>query len=133
MYKRQSYSYSKSQTKLLKIFEKHLDKIFKDHFKQSYTLTDIWYQVYAKHSRSFHGFHDHKNEKTHVSAIFYIKLRNKELLTQFLYDGSVITPDAQEGDIIFFDSSIFHASPPNYTDDDKIILSFNFDLKNHES
>ena len=122
-----------SQMKLGEIFKEDLAKIFRDHFGKSYTLTGIWYQVYAKHTGSFHGFHHHLNEESTTSAIFYVKLHSKELLTQFQYDGNVVTPDAQEGDIILFDSGILHASPPNNTDDDKIIVSFNFMLKNDHS
>ena len=132
----------KRRKKLNKFFNKHFGKIFKDHFGQpveisplsadSFTLVDTWYQVYAKNSGGFHCFHNHANEESHTSAIFYVKLHDKELLTQFRIGDSVVTPDAEEGDIIIFDSNIYHASPPNYTDHDKIIVSFNFNLKNNE-
>ncbi len=121
--------YQKRHKKLNKIFNKHFHKIFRDHFRQSIVLVDMWYQVYAKHSGGFHNFHDHAFERCPVSAIFYVKLHGKELLTQFKIGDSIVTPDAQEGDIIIFDSKIFHASPPNYTDHDKIVVSFNLNFK----
>ena len=125
-------THKKRQKRLNKIFNKHFGKIFRDYFEQPATLIDMWYQVYNKHSGSFHDYHDHAGKGSHVSAIFYVKLHSKDLLTHFRIGNSIITPDAQEGDIIFFDSKIFHASPPNDTDHDKIIVSFNFNLKNHE-
>jgi len=126
-------AYKRRQKKLNKFFNKHFGKIFRDHFGQPVTLIDTWYQVYNKHSGGFHCFHDHADEGSQISAIFYVKLHSKDLLTQFRIGDSVVTPDAEEGDIIIFDSNIFHASPPNYTDHDKIIISFNFILKNHEN
>ena len=125
-------AYKRRQKKLNKFFNKHFGKIFRDHFGQPVTLIDTWYQVYNKHSGGFHCFHDHADEGSQISAIFYVKLHSKDLLTQFRIGDSVVTPDAEEGDIIIFDSNIFHASPPNYTDHDKIIVSFNFNLKNNE-
>ena len=125
-------AYKRRQKKLNKFFNKHFGKIFRDHFGQPVTLIDTWYQVYNKHSGGFHCFHDHADEGSQISAIFYVKLHSKDLLTQFRIGDSVVTPDAEEGDIIIFDSNIFHASPPNYTDHDKIIISFNFNLKNNE-
>ena len=122
-------AYKRRQKKLNKFFNKHFGKIFRDHFGQPVTLIDTWYQVYNKHSGGFHCFHDHADEGSQISAIFYVKLHSKDLLTQFRIGDSVVTPDAEEGDIIIFDSNIFHASPPNYTDHDKIIISFNFILK----
>ena len=125
-------AYKRRQKKLNKFFNKHFGKIFRDHFGQPVTLIDTWYQVYNKHSGGFHCFHDHADEGSQISAIFYVKLHSKDLLTQFRIGDSVVTPDAEEGDIIIFDSNIYHASPPNYTDHDKIIVSFNFNLKNNE-
>jgi len=119
-------AYKKRRKKLNKIFNKHFGKIFRDHFGQPVTLIDTWYQVYNKHSGGFHSFHDHADEGSQISAIFYVKLHSKDLLTQFRIGDSVVTPDAEEGDIIIFDSNIYHASPPNDTDHDKIIISFNF-------
>ena len=124
--------YEERQRRNNKIFSKYFGKIFRDYFEQPVTLIDTWYQVYNKHSGGFHSFHDHADEGSQVSAIFYVKLHDKELLTQFRIGDSVVTPDAEEGDIIIFDSNIYHASPPNYTDHDKIIVSFNFNLKNNE-
>ena len=124
--------YEERQRRNNKIFSKYFGKIFRDYFEQPVTLIDTWYQVYNKHSGGFHSFHDHADEGSQISAIFYVKLHDKELLTQFRIGDSVVTPDAEEGDIIIFDSNIYHASPPNYTDHDKIIVSFNFNLKNNE-
>ena len=124
--------YEERQRRNNKIFSKYFGKIFRDYFEQPVTLIDTWYQVYAKNSGGFHCFHNHANEESHASAIFYVKLHDKELLTQFRIGDSVVTPDAEEGDIIIFDSRIYHASPPNDTDHDKIIVSFNFNLKNNE-
>ena len=124
-----TWTITDSKIKLGEIFKKDLAKIFRNYFEKSYILTDIWHQVYTKHTGSFHGFHHHFNEESNVSAIYYVKLHSKELLTQFQCDGNVVTPDAQEGDIIIFDARTLHASPPNNTDNDKIIVSFNFMLR----
>lgn len=110
-----------------------IEKLFKKCFSFPHELTAVWYQVYAKHTNSYHGFHHHCNDNCDRSGIFYIKLTDRKLLTQFKYDDMIVTPDAQEGDIILFDSSILHQSPPNDTDEDKIIVSFNFNTSNERT
>ena len=77
---------------------------------------------------SFHDFHTHKSKLCQISGIFYIKLNDDSVITEFVFGERCVTPDVSEGDIVLFDSGLEHRSPPNDSDNDKIILSFNLDL-----
>ena len=118
------------------LYEDELRKLFSEHLEEyipleSYKLTQIWYQWYEKNSNSFHGFHHHESWDSQVSAIYYLKLEDPSLRTEFLDKGSspqfgkIYVPPVEEGDMILFDAAIDHRSPHNKFDCDKIILSFN--------
>jgi hypothetical protein len=86
----------------------------------------VWYQKYDKNTKSNHEYHNHYDiNNSHLSGIYYVKLKSKKLITKFIVDDNIVTPNVSEGDLILFDSRILHMSPPNETNHDKIILSFN--------
>ena len=111
-----------------KLFNKYLHHIIKDRIDR-FTLNRIWYQLYGKNSNSFHGYHTHDAVDCQISGIYYLRLRDFERTTQFLIEGKTVVPEVGEGDIILFDSSIPHRSPPHQSKHDKIVVSFNLDTR----
>tara|TARA_B100001094_G_scaffold192836_1_gene186682 strand:+ start:3273 stop:3755 length:483 start_codon:yes stop_codon:yes gene_type:complete len=123
-----SYYTNRNDKKLGKLFEKYLEPIIYEYIRAPFKMNTIWYQVYNKKSGSFHDFHTHKSKLCQISGIFYIKLNDDSVITEFVFGERCVTPDVSEGDIVLFDSGLEHRSPPNDSDNDKIILSFNLDL-----
>ena len=89
-------------------------------------MNAIWYQYYGKNSGSYHDYHDHYSSECQLSAIYYLRLKDLKLRTDFLNTPEIMV---NEGDLILFNSKIMHRSPPNHTEYDKIILSFNLKIK----
>ena len=111
---------------LVDLFHKYLDPPLIKVIGIPYALDSIWYQVYGKNTSSFHDYHQHMD--CNISGIYYLRLRDPRLRTEFLYNNQTIIPEVEEGDLVIFDSSIYHRSPPNRSNHDKIILSFNLRL-----
>ena len=86
-------------------------------------IHESWYHITSY--GGYHDYHDHYSSNCHLCGIYYLRLRDPELKTDFLN-----TPElaVEEGDILFFDSHAPHRSPPNHTKHDKIILAFNLEL-----
>ena len=122
-----SYHKNPYDPKLVELFDKHLNGIVRNVVKYDYSMNCIWYQIYESNSGSYHDYHTHCANDCHISAVLYLKLFDKKFSTEFIMDGSPKQFDVSEGDMIFFDSRIKHRSPPNYSPEDKIILSFNLD------
>jgi hypothetical protein len=116
-------AYSK---KLVNLYNKHLDFYIKKYINNEYEMNCIWYQIYNSFSGSYHGYHDHFREDCHISGVYFLKLKDPVISTEFIINDNPKQFDVNEGDVILFDSSIPHRSPPNNTSDDKIIISFNF-------
>lgn len=93
--------------------------------KRKFDWTNVWYQIYKNNSNSCHDFHNHY-PRVSVANVFYLELKSSNLLTEFKNDdGTLSKPDAKEGDTIIFDPTKYHRSPPNNTNNRKIIISFN--------
>ena len=122
-----SYHKNPYDPKLVELFDKHLNGMVRNVVKCDYSMNYIWYQIYNSNSGSYHDYHNHFSNNCHISAVLYLKLFDKKFSTEFIIDGSPKQFDVSEGDMILFDSRIEHRSPPNYSSEDKIILSFNLD------
>ena len=97
--------------------------IYKELGYDGYTMHDIWFQQYAKHSK--HGWHTHSANFTNV---YYLQLPAGSPKTQIVspYDQcNVIEVDVSEGDILVFPSFVIHKAPPNLLDETKTIISYN--------
>jgi len=123
-----SYYAGNRDQKLNKLFEIYLEPIIYEYIRAPFEMNTIWYQIYNKKSGSFHDFHIHKSKTCQIAGIFYLKLRDNSVTTEFVCGKRCVTPDVSEGDIVLFDSGLEHRSPPNNSDDDKIIVSFNLNL-----
>ena len=119
-----SYRNQLSTNGLTKLYNKHLNKIIKSFTGDSYFMNTIWYQYYGKNSGSYHNYHNHFSPNCKLSGIYYLRLKDPKLKTEFLNMPEL---SIGEGDISLFDSQAMHRSPPNYTESEKIILSFNLD------
>ena len=121
-----SYRNKESTQELTRLYNKYLSSLINKSTKNSYFMNAIWYQYYAKHSGSYHDYHKHYSPECQLSGIYYLRLKDPELKTQFLNTPEIMI---EEGDLILFDSQLMHRSPPNYTEYDKMILSFNLKIK----
>lgn len=104
------------------------DEIYKT-IKKPFTIKEMWYQLYGADTGSKHEFHTHDSYLCDLVALYYLKLKSKKLITEFLIDGEIVKPDVNEGDLIIFSSKLQHRSPENFTPNDKIIISINVDTK----
>tara|TARA_B100000378_G_scaffold220643_1_gene184064 strand:+ start:251 stop:772 length:522 start_codon:yes stop_codon:yes gene_type:complete len=92
-------------------------------------LTDAWFQQYYR--SQFHSPHDHG--AIGYSSVTYIKFdRQVHQPTNFIApfsdpngDKIEFVPDVDEGQIIFFPSTITHYVLPTKTNKKRVILSFN--------
>lgn len=119
------------QDKLSFLYQKNLSSLVANSLNILETKLDmnrIWYHIYDKNSSSNYHYHTHDNEFCQISGIYYLKLKSKKLITNFCFDGGIKVPDVSEGDLILFDSSLPHNSPPNNTKSDKIIIAFNLQV-----
>ena len=121
-----SYHQNAYDLRLVKLYYKNLDPYVRIYVDR-YFMNCIWYQIYNSNSGSYQDYHTHNGDDCHISGIYYLKLKDNKISTQFIVDGTLTQFDVKEGDIILFNSSIMHRSPPNNTSDDKIILAFNLD------
>ena len=119
-----SYQIDSYDESLVELYSKHLDSYVGTYVKNNY-LNCIWYQIYEARSGSFHGYHTHDAIDCQVSGIYYLKLPDTSVSTEFMIDNTPRQLDVKEGDVVLFDSRIEHRSPPNHSPYDKIILSFN--------
>tara|TARA_B100000029_G_C17208562_1_gene827156 strand:- start:176 stop:721 length:546 start_codon:yes stop_codon:yes gene_type:complete len=106
-----------------KSYFKFLNRKFK---ATDFRLGKTWFNQYSKRSGSEHGFHNHEGSNQ-LTNIYYLELKDKSLRTILKHpetDKDII-PRVNEGDLLTFDSLIFHKSPPNFTDNRKTIISFN--------
>tara|TARA_R100000458_G_C8077986_1_gene113936 strand:- start:16 stop:534 length:519 start_codon:yes stop_codon:yes gene_type:complete len=119
-----SFRNGKSTQDLTNLYNKNLKDKIEKITGTGYYMNAIWYQCYGKNTGSYHDYHDHSSSNCEVSGIYYLKLKDPKLKTEFLDTPELIV---EEGDIILFDAFALHRSPPNNTNHDKIILSFNLD------
>lgn len=98
---------------------------FSKHFNyDGVNVSSLWFQHYP--TSGFHPWHVHP--RSHFTNIYYIHLPNKSAITNIKspIDGSLITIDIQEGDILTFPAFLPHESPVSL--DEKIIISFNVNI-----
>ena len=119
-----SYFSNSYDFNLVNLYYKTLHEYVKKHISK-HTMNCIWYQIYDANSGSYHDYHTHNAKDCQISGIYYLKLINKSISTEFIIGNSKKQFDVREGDILLFDASLMHRSPPNNTPEDKIILSFN--------
>tara|TARA_B100000214_G_C23970660_1_gene629954 strand:+ start:2971 stop:3504 length:534 start_codon:yes stop_codon:yes gene_type:complete len=77
-----------------------------------------WYQKYNKGKE--HGWHMHP--RCSFSNVFFVQLEEGAPVTEFIGASKV---EAGEGYLISWPSYMLHRSPPNQSDKQKIIISFN--------
>lgn len=125
-----SYHLNPYDIDLVNLYSQYLEMYVNEMILYPSKMNCIWYQIYNKNSGSYHDYHTHCAEDCQISGIYYIKLKDKKISTEFIVDQTVFQlDDVAEGDIVLFDSKISHRSPPNNTDQDKIIVSFNLDCR----
>ena len=97
---------------------------------ESCSIKEAWYEQASQND--FHEVHSHGPKG--YSSVCYIKFDKKEhTATKFLcpfenfLTGSCITAEVSvdEGDIIFFPSSLLHYTNPNKSNKERLVLSFN--------
>jgi hypothetical protein len=89
-------------------------------------LMHLWFQKYEKDG--YHNWHIHGYNYT---GVYYLNLPKGSSDTKLLdcYDlKSVQSSNAEEGDIIFFPSSVIHKGSKQIKDETKIIISWNIEL-----
>ena len=117
----------KSTLQLKMFFYDHLLEFYATHLKRrhrkDFDMKKIWYQVYKANSGDYHNWHDHLPTPS-LSHVWYLKLP-KGYGTEFKINGKVIKPRVKEGDLLVFPPDVLHRSPPNVSNQDKVIVSFN--------
>jgi len=108
---------------------KMANKLTLNRKKSTWNVGDIWYQIYNNDTKDYHSWHNHPN--CNFANIYFLHLPNKNICTQF-YDivskKSIKNINIKEGQLITFPASLLHRSPPNVSNDKKIIISFNSNI-----
>ena len=109
----------------LPYFEPHLLNMIQAAGYANYELFEIWFQSYVQNST--HGWHIHGRNFT---GVYYVNLPEGTPKTQ-IYDRElgVFPIKADEGDIVMFPSHTIHRAPEMLLDKEKIIISFNVEMK----
>jgi len=85
-------------------------------------IKNYWYQIYKK--GDYHGWHEHFISP--YSNIYYLSLPESASKTTFRLCGEEFEIDVKEGQILSFPGFITHCSKPNQSDEDKVVIAFNF-------
>ena len=96
-----------------------------DKWQTSYSISHLWFQCYRKND--FHTWHTHSS--TNLTNIFYINLPNQNYKTKFKCFKEEIEIPIEEGYILTIPAYILHSSPINQSLEEKIIISFNSEIK----
>jgi hypothetical protein len=125
-------------------FKEEMSSIIKDEineFKKKSKLNveckDAWFQVYNfmdNHTTHNHGF-------GYSGVLFINFLKGIHQPTHFLapFNNSInggiemFIPDVEEGDILFFPSTVLHYAPSNRSQISRIIASMNFFVKKNQN
>lgn len=89
-------------------------------------ITSIWFQQYMNNDK--HSWHLHHGST--YSGVYYLEC-DKTMTTEYV--DMINTKEknrfiAEEGDLVIFPSMLLHQSPLNITNQNKTIISFNFDF-----
>ena len=103
--------------------------LFSQTIQSDINIAGVWCQRYA--NAEFMGVHNHG--ALGYSAILYTEFNANHKSTMFyapynnFMRGTLIEymPDVQEGDLLFFPSTIAHTALPNLSDENRTIFSFN--------
>jgi hypothetical protein len=102
----------------------YMDKMTYELKCTEWNISNAWFQIYNKKSK--HNWHLHNN--TNYTNIYYLHLPISNLKTQ-LYDirneKVIDNIEVKEGQLLTFPAHIIHRSPENYSDEPKVIISFN--------
>ena len=96
-----------------------------------FKINEIWYQQYSKTSQ--HGWHTHSSNFTNVYYLDLPKDSPKTKLVNGYNQSEVIELDVEEGDMVIFPSFIIHSAPPNLSNHQKTIISYNVDATYSEN
>ena len=109
----------------LKLINFHLKDWCNSMGYQTFGITEIWFQQYAKGGK--HAWHTHSNNFTNV---YYVHLPEDRTKTEWInpVTKDIHTFDVHEGDIITFPSWVIHRAPVNDTEETKTIISWNMDV-----
>jgi|TARA_R100000388_G_C7146936_1_gene112691 hypothetical protein len=104
-------------------YAKHFCRYFKI---KKIELVDIWFQIYKK--GDYHLLHTHEN--AHFANVFYINLPHKKLKTKvYSLKEKELKFKCKEGDIVSFPAFYRHGSSINNYEEEKIIISFNTNIR----
>ena len=104
-------------------YAKHFCRFFKI---KKIELADIWFQIYKK--GDYHLLHTHEN--AHFANVFYINLPYKKLKTKvYSLKEKELKFKCKEGDIVSFPAFYRHGSSINNYEEEKIIISFNTNIR----
>jgi hypothetical protein len=106
-----------------KEISEHMFKTANSFNCKMWIIHNSWFMQYYKND--LHDWHTHP--KTNLSAVYYLELPKKELVTEFKNKTKV---KAKEGDILFFPAYLLHRAPRNKSKERKTVISFNCDFYN---
>jgi len=117
------------------IFQEEIQQFSRELSLNHYFVLNAWFELACKNS--YHTIHNHGG--LGYSSVCFIKFNSKhhtptKFISPFLnfLTGDTIhyyPSDIEEGSIIFFPSAINHYTDPNMSDEERLIVSFNLDVK----
>jgi len=107
-------------------FIEEIDNQFKELHIGSWIIKNLWFQKYKTNDN--HIWHKHGN--SHWACVYYLNLPDgcPGTLLQDPLTNNEISLNQREGDIFIFPSQIWHCSPKNLSNKEKIIIACNIDV-----
>jgi len=108
---------------LLEPFSHHMQGVFDRLKHKEITYIDFWFTEYKKNYK----YYKHQHLKTSWVSIYYLQLPKNTPITNFhnIFNDDVFIPKIKEGDIFTFPGFIWHWSPVNISNKNKIVISCN--------
>lgn len=106
-------------------FIEEIDKRFAEYHIGPWEIGKMWYQRYSTGNN--HQWHKHPH--CHWACVYYLELPEGTpgTLIRDPYSKAEVQLPIEEGDIFIFPSQIWHSSPDNLSDKQKIIVACNID------
>ena len=106
-------------------FIQEVDKKFSKFSIGPWTVGKVWYQRYSTGNNHLW----HKHGKCHWTCVYYVQLPEDAPGTHIKdpYTNQIVTLPVREGDIFIIPSQLWHCSPVNQSNKNKLIISLNID------
>lgn len=113
--------------KIYEVLEPYIYGFMEEMQAKNIEIQNYWFQQYQHND--WHGWHVHP--QTMYGMVYYIEMADDAPCTNLLVKNSASAPKVKEGDILFFPSILFHASPANNSTTRKTVFVANLSFSHY--